>query len=82
MLTLGILLVGAGLKNAILPPETLSEEEVQSISLETVGTTNFPEERARVVAENFIQTYLAVGNRDISSDALSYFYTGVVDGDF
>lgn len=82
VLTLGILLVGAGLKNAILPPETLSEEEVQSISLETVGTTNFPEERARVVAENFIQTYLAVGNRDISSDALSYFYTGVVDGDF
>ena len=65
-LALGVVLVGAGLKNAIIPPETLTPEEVEVISLETVGATNYPEERAKAVAENFVQAYLAVGNGDVS----------------
>lgn len=81
-LALGVVLVGAGLKNAIIPPETLTPEEVEVISLETVGATNYPEERAKAVAENFVQAYLAVGNGDVSSDALEYFYTGTLKGDF
>lgn len=82
VLALATVLVGMGVKNAVVPPATLSEEEVQGISMAVVGETAFPQERAAVVAENFVQTYLAVGNGDVSSDALSFFYTGALSGEF
>lgn len=79
VLTLIVALVGLGVKNAIIPPYTMTPAEVQAISMETVGKTNFPEERGRSVAEDFIKAYLTVGGGDPASSALSFFYTGSLE---
>lgn len=71
-------LVGLGVKNAIVPPKVYSEEEIQAISLESIGYNQFPEDKGRAFVEDFMFAYLTLGtDRDVSS-ALSYFYTGTV----
>lgn len=75
-------LVLLGIKNALIPPYTMTPEEVQGISLETVGETNFPKERGRGLAENFVKAYLTVGHGDVAQQALDYFYTGAINQEF
>lgn len=76
-LALVALLVGSGLKNAIIPPDEMTQEEVQSIVDKSMGETGFPISQGAGFAQDFMKAYLAIdpANR-ISTRALGYFYTG------
>ena len=71
-------LVGLGVKNAVVPPKVYTEEEISAISLNSIGYNNFPEERGKSFVEDFMKAYLTLGTDADVSNALSYFYTGVV----
>lgn len=75
-LTIG--LVGLGVKNAIIPPDVMTEQEVAQISLNTIGETGFPEDRGAAFAKDFITSYVTIGANNPQSEALNYFYKGKV----
>lgn len=79
-LGLMIILVLLGLKNALVPPPSLSPEEVQAIVTQSSGETNFPVKHGEGFAKDFVESYLTVDPLDpVANKALGYFYTGTLD---
>lgn len=77
-----VILIGLGVKNAVFPPDTLSEQETADIAAATVGLTNFPLEEGEGFAKDFMQAYLTINADDVSDKVLGYYYTGSLsDGD-
>lgn len=71
-----VVLVLLGLKNAFIPPKTLSQAEVQSIAMQTAGLTGFPMESGASIAEAFIEAYLPVSGDSAAMATLTSFYNG------
>lgn len=82
-ISLLFLLVGLGLKNAIFPPETLTESDVSKVVADDLGKTNFPIETGRGFAQDFMEVYLTLDKNTTKphESVLSYFYTGDFDLD-
>lgn len=77
-----LLLLGLGLKNALIPPATLTTDEVTTIVAQSVNMTNFPSERGKGFAEDFIQAYLTLNDNEINSNVLAYYLSGDPNGTF
>lgn len=75
VITLIAILIGLGVKNAVFPPNSLSENDVSAIAAETVGMTDFPLEEGKGFAQDFIKAYLTTSD-DVSSTVLNYYYSG------
>lgn len=65
-----------GAKNALIPPKTLSQGEVQQIAMTTVGQTGFPMESGSSIAEAFIEAYIPVSGDSAATAMLANFYNG------
>lgn len=78
IITLLIALIALGVKNALIPPKTVTEEDIKSVALNTIGETKFPKERAGAFAEDFMKAYMSVGTENNAKNALRFFYQGYV----
>lgn len=77
------LLIGLGVYQTAVPPDTLSEDEVAAVAQQAVGKTGFPIERGEAFALNFMKAYLSVQGNDTMGDRLlGYYYNGTMGGDF
>ena len=68
-------LIALGVKNALFPAKPLSIEEVAEIATIVTGQTNYPEERGKVYATDFIRAFLTTGDKD-ADQVLGFFYNG------
>lgn len=76
-IVLMIILVLLGLKNALVPPATLEEDEVAAIYTQLSGETDFPVERGKGFATDFMAAYLTIDPQDqVAIRSLGYFYSG------
>lgn len=71
-----IILALMAIKNSLIPPKTLSQDEVATISKQANGKTNFPVEGGKGFVTNFMQAYLTAPPDSIGSKVLSYYYNG------
>lgn len=78
-LTLAIL--GLGVKNTFFQPDQLTEDEISTLSRQSVGMTNFPLTRGEGFATNFMAAYLNANSDDVSGKILNYYYNGTMSDD-
>jgi len=76
VISLIVILVGLGVKNAVVPPKTLDEQEVADIAAVTTGVTNYPLEKGKGFATDFMKAYLTINNDEVASKVLGYYYSG------
>lgn len=76
LLALGAL---AGWYNALVPDDTMGEEEISQIAQTAIGATDFPMQSGEAFAKDFMQAYLSTSD-DTAAAVLSYFYSGDFDG--
>lgn len=70
-----VILIALGVKNALFPAKPLSIEEVAEIANIVTGQTNYPEERGKAYATDFIRAFLTTGDKD-ADQVLGFFYNG------
>lgn len=70
------LLVGAGVKNAIFPPEVMTENEIAEIVAATTGLNDYPLEKGKGFATDFMKSYLTANADGVSEKVLGYYYSG------
>lgn len=76
-ISLLVVLVLLGVKNALIPPDVLTEQETADIAAATVGLTNYPLEEGKGFATDFMKAYLTVNSDDgLSDKVLGYYYSG------
>lgn len=73
-------MTGCGVKNAVLPPPSLSEDEVAEIVAWETGETGFPMARGEGFALDFMRAYMTRNNDPIAEAALNYYHTGQPPG--
>lgn len=71
-----VIIIALGVKNAVFPPPSLSEDDVEQIAEQTTGNTGFPVERGKGFATDFIRAYLTVSGNDNDEKLLNYYYNG------
>lgn len=76
-----VLLVGLGVKNALVPPKVFTEDEISEISQKANGITAFPIERGKGFVQDFMKAYLSLNNDETSKKVLNYYYAGSVKGE-
>lgn len=73
-------LVLLGIKNALIPPKTLNEEDVAGIVAVASGDTGFPTERGGAFAVDFIKAYLSFSSdpkeKNKYQEMMNFFYSG------
>lgn len=69
-------LMALGVKNALVPPSVLDEEEVAAIAVEANGGTGFPLNSGEGFARDFMKAYLSINNNEGDQKVLGYFYSG------
>lgn len=75
-LAIMILIFLVGLKNAIIPPKTLSEADVQNVVMQTTGETGFPLEQGATIAQAFAEAYIPISGDSAAQSMLANFYAG------
>lgn len=75
-LAIMILILLVGLKNAIIPPKTLSEADVQNVVMQTTGETGFPLEQGATIAQAFAEAYIPISGDSAAQSMLANFYAG------
>lgn len=75
-LAIMILILIVGLKNAIIPPKTLSEADVQNVVMQTTGETGFPLEQGATIAQAFAEAYIPISGDSAAQSMLANFYAG------
>ena len=74
VITLILGVIGVGTYNAVMPPETLTEDDVVSVVEQRTGLyEDFPREKAEGFARDFIEAYVTTPN---DPAILGYFYSG------
>lgn len=66
-------------KTAFFPPQGLSENDVVDIATQVSGRTEFPTERGRAFATDFMRVFLDNDGTNANADALGFFYSGEVN---
>lgn len=77
-----VLILIVGFKNALFPPASLTQEDVSTVIAQDLDLTEFPTEKGKGFAQDFMKAYLTVNpDKDLVDDQiLGYFYTGSMDG--
>lgn len=65
-----------GVKNAFIPPKSLTPAEVSSIAMQTMGETGFPMESGAAIAKTFAAAYIPINNDNAARAILANFYNG------
>lgn len=71
-----IAIIGIGIFRAVVPPKTLSQNDVVSIASTVTGSTGFPTESGAAIATQFTQAYIETYGDPAASKLLNTFYTG------
>lgn len=71
--------LGFAVKNAFWPPPTLTTDDVVATVQETVEQTNFPLERGKGFATDFMEAFLEVNTDNIGQSILGYYYSGTLN---
>lgn len=72
-------IVMLGVKNTFFPSHVFTSNDIAQIAKSSIGQTNFPVEKGKAFAEQFISYYVNLDEEDgVSRNLLSYFYTGVM----
>lgn len=72
---LAVLVMLSG-KNALIPPKSMSEAQIQQIAMQATGNTGFPMAEGAAIAQAFAQAYVPISGDSGASAVLSNFYTG------
>lgn len=72
-------ILGFAIFKVIVPTKTLTEDDVASIISDQVGITDFPLERGKGFAKDFLQAYLNIGPSTTDANVLGYYYTGALN---
>lgn len=76
LLTL-VAMAGFGAKNAIIPPDTLSADDVHNIAVITMGKSGFPMEAGAAIAKTFATAYVTLNNDNAGRAILTKYYKGL-----
>lgn len=72
-----VILIGLGVKNALIPPKTLTQEDINNSIVSELGDKGFPMDTANGFVTSFMDAYMNYDPTDpMSIQMLNYFYTG------
>ena len=69
-------ILGLAIFNVVVPKQTLTTSDVESIAKSVDGDTGFPLQEGASLAQQFMEAYYTVGTDDSASEMLSAFYGG------